>query len=374
MRSGASRPRLLLGSGLPPPTGGIPTWTLALLGSDLARRFDVRVVDNAPSEKEAVRGESGFRWDRARDALGMLARWVWELVRFRPQVVHVNTPYYWAFLRDGAAVWLASLAGARTVLHPRGGDFPEFVAGAPGWLRRWIDATIRRADCCIALTRENEALLASIAGADRVRYVPNFVVVDDLGALRDPAASPAGGPLEVLFVGWILEAKGVRELLQAARALPDMRFTLIGAEEPAFVETIRAELEALSNVQRLPPRPREGVLELYRAADVFVLPTWREGFPNVVLEAMAAGLPIVTTPVGAIPEAVRDGQEGLLVPPRDPAALTAALRRLVRDPDLRRDLGARARARAEQVFDVHVVMERLEALYRELLDPPRRRG
>jgi glycosyltransferase involved in cell wall biosynthesis len=174
--------------------------------------------------------------------------------------------------------------------------------------------------------------------------------------------------VRVLFVGWLLEAKGVRELLEAAARLPDMHLTLVGPEETSFVATLRAPLEALgSRVRVLPARPRAEVIALYHEADLFVLPTWREGFPNVVLEAMAAGLPVVATPVGAIPDAVRDGEEGLLVPVRDARALERALATLIADPELRLAMGRRARARAEAVFSLPAVVEQLEAVYQELL-------
>ena len=213
------RPKLLLESALPPPTGGIPTWTLALMNSALTTRFELRVVNSSPSRFEAVSGDSRFRLDRAADALRTLSRWLLELIRFRPDVAHVNTPYYWAFLRDGLAIWLAGFFGAKTVLHPRGGDFPDFVAGAPGWMRRFIDATLRRTDLCIALTRANEDLLESMVGREHVRYVPNFIDLADFG--DPPDRSQRGdSPVNVLFVGWMLEAKGVRELLEAAKALP----------------------------------------------------------------------------------------------------------------------------------------------------------
>jgi glycosyltransferase involved in cell wall biosynthesis len=360
------RPKLLLLSALPPPTGGIPTWTLGLLGSDFARRFEIRVVNSSPSRADAVSGESRFRLDRAGDALRTLGRWALELARFRPDVCHVNTPYYWAFLRDGLALWMASLAGAKTTIHPRGGDFPEFVAGTSGAWRRFVEATLRRASRCIALTRDNERLLGEIAGPEHVRYVPNFIELRDLGPVPDRAAR-VEGPVHVLFVGWMLEAKGVRELLAAARALPAARFTLIGAEDPEFLASVQAELDALSNVRRMTPRPREEVLALYAEADVFVLPTWREGFPNVVLEAMGAGLPVVATPVGAIPEAIVDGESGFLVPVQDADALTEALRRLVDDRELRLAMGRSARERAERVFSIDAVTAQLEAVYRELM-------
>ncbi len=159
----------------------------------------------------------------------------------------------------------------------------------------------------------------------------------------------------------------MRELLQAARGLPEARFTLVGPPEPGFAATIEGELRALGDrVRVLPALPREEIFRLYREADVFVLPTWREGFPNVVIEAMAAGLPVVATPVGAIPEAIEDGRSGLLVPVRDAASLEAALRRLIDDPALRIAIGARARQRVEAVFAFESVIAQLAAIYRDV--------
>ena len=367
----APRRRLLFLSPLPPPTGGIPTWTLGVLAGPLGERYEMQVVNTSPSQKTTVHQHSRLRADRVFDALRILGRLVVALVRFRPHVVHINTPYFWAFFRDGLAVWLATAFGARTVLHFRGGDFPEFVEAAAPWLQRGIDATLRRCTRLIALTRHTERFLVDRIGAKQVRYVPNFIRFQDVGPLADRQGRTDERALEVVFVGWILEGKGVRELLQAARALPNLRFTLVGPVQPEFVEDIRSELEAeAQHVELLPALPRDEVMALYRRADLFVLPTHREGFPNVVLEAMAAGLPIVSTPVGAIPEAVRDGEEGLLVPVRDGEALAAALGRLAEDRMLRLSMGARARERVESRFSLEAVSADLDRVYAECLGQP----
>lgn len=339
----------------------------AVLASPLGERFDMRVVNSSPSDRAGVHGTSRLRVDRVLDALRVLGRLLIELVRFRPAVVHVNTSYYWAFLRDALCVWLARAFGARTLLHLRGGDFPDFVNGAPAPLHALIAASLRRADRLVALTEPTRTYLEAQVGAQRVRYLPNFVRLEDLGEPPDRGSRPRR-PVRVLFVGWLLEAKGVRELLAAARSLPEAQFTLVGPEDRTFLEAIRPELEVLGErVRLLPARPRSEIFALYREADIFVLPTWREGFPNVVLEAMGAGLPVVATPVGAIPEAARDGREAILVPARDADALCRALRRLIDDPDLRVEMGRRARARAEAQYSFEAIVGRLDSLYRELL-------
>jgi glycosyltransferase involved in cell wall biosynthesis len=360
------RRRLLFVSPLPPPTGGISNWMAAVRESPLRDRFEIRVVNSSPSAVD-VAATSRFRLGRVGDAVAILARLALELVRFRPDVVHVNTSFFWAFLRDGTAIRMARIAGARTVLHLRGGDFPEWADAAGAALRSFIVATLRKSDCVVALTEPTRRWLVAELGEERVRYLPNFVRLDAIGAPPD-RSTRGGRPVEVLFVGWIVEPKGVRELLDAARRLDGARFTLVGPQEPSFHAAIAGDVAALGDrVRVLPAQPREEIFRLYREADVFVLPTWREGFPNVVIEAMAAGLPVVATPVGAIPEAVESGKSGLLVPVRDIAALEAALRRLIEDPALRRALGDAARARVEAVFSFDAVVARLGRLYEDLL-------
>lgn len=103
-----------------------------------------------------------------------------------------------------------------------------------------------------------------------------------------------------------------------------------------------------------------------QAFDLFVLPSHNEGMGRAVVEAMAAGLPVVATCVGGLPDVVVDGQTGLLVPPRDPGALAEALMRLLEDPDMRTRMGRAGQIRAEEFSD-QVMFERLEALYSQIL-------
>jgi glycosyltransferase involved in cell wall biosynthesis len=372
VNSGSSekpRTRLLFLSAMPPPTGGIPTWLLAVLTSDLRDQFEMRVVDTSPPEKQYVEASSRFRLDRAFGAVPALAKLVWQLIWFRPALLHINTPYFWAMLRDGAAVWLGRFFGVKTLLHFHGGDLKESIDGSPALARWMIEGTMRRADRVVPITRQTQLYLESRIEAKRVSYLANFLDLDDFDVLLARGVARRGARLRVLFVGWMLEAKGVPELLEAAAHYPEVDFTLIGHRHTDFVESIEHQLEAASDhVEVLDPRPREDMIGLYGEADVFVLPTRREGFPMVVLEAMAAGLPVVATPVGAIPDVVRDGEEGIIVPTADAPALTAALGRLLGDPELRARMGERGRRRVEEVYSRGVVVRQLEAIYRALLD------
>jgi len=218
-------------------------------------------------------------------------------------------------------------------------------------------------------------------GDDRAALVANGTVREadavlirgagvDIAALR-PAPPPPGPPVVVL-ASRMLYDKGVGEYVAAARMLRgegvDARFLLVGApdgENPAAIPEaqLRAWQEA-GAVEWL--GHRTDMAAILRGAHIACLPSYREGLPKSLLEAMAAGLPIVTTDVPGCREAVRDGENGLLVPARAVPELAEALRRLIRDPQLRARMGAAGRARAETEFaSARVVAETL-ALYAEL--------
>lgn len=184
---------------------------------------------------------------------------------------------------------------------------------------------------------------------------------------------PQVGDARVLLAARMLWDKGIAEYVEAARILHSqgrrIRFLLAGtpdAGNPAaiLVETIQnwvAEglVEWLGHVDDMPA--------LFATADVVVLPSYREGFPKSLIEAAACGLPLVATDVPGCREVITDGENGLLVPVRDGAALAVAIARLLDDRDLAARLGAAARIKALAEFDERIVIDRTLAVYQELL-------
>jgi glycosyltransferase involved in cell wall biosynthesis len=194
------------------------------------------------------------------------------------------------------------------------------------------------------------------------------------------------GPLRVLFVGGAFERKGGPDLLSALKGLEGAwecdivtksevpGAEVVGAEVagpgaggPGPTEARaagRARVRAHRHLDQGDPRLRT----LFAAADVFVLPTAGETMGFAIIEAMAAGLPVISTRVGAVPEVVDDGTTGILVPPGDVAALTGALKRLAEHPELRREMGAAGRRRARQLFDERVNGPRVLELLKTAAD------
>ncbi len=215
-------------------------------------------------------------------------------------------------------------------------------------------------------TMEDESLPAG-----RIHVIHNGVDVppDPVSEdVRHPAL-PADRRI-ILCVANLIHYKGHLDLLAAAAAVlpafPDAALVLVGeGSVRGAIEEAVARSGLQGRVQLL--GRREDVPALLAAADLFVLPSHEEGFPNALLEAMAYGLPVVATAVGGTLEIVEDGVSGILVPPRSPAALAQAIATLLGDPAAARRMGQAGRARAAKLFPLDRMVQETETLYGALL-------
>ncbi len=183
-------------------------------------------------------------------------------------------------------------------------------------------------------------------------------------------APPRNDPPLIGEIARLCDVKGQRELIGALAELPGVRLVLAGRDLErggAFQTELEREAERLGVRDRVEFAGfHDDVPALLDRLDVVALPSWTEGLPLTVLEAMAHARPVVATPVGGTPEVVVDGETGLLVPPRDPAALAGALRRLLEDPDFARRLGEAGRRRVAERFSLDAMTKRILMMYDEV--------
>jgi glycosyltransferase involved in cell wall biosynthesis/ribosomal protein S18 acetylase RimI-like enzyme len=210
-------------------------------------------------------------------------------------------------------------------------------------------------------------------GTDTGFFDPAQVPPERAAALRRELGLPADA-LVVGAVGRLVAEKGYRELFAAARAVrqadPRVRFLAVGTPDLDKADAIsEAELAAAAG-DVLVTGWRDDVRDLLAVMDVFVLASWREGMPRSAIEAAAMGKALVLTDIRGCREVARHDREALLVPPRDPGALAAAISRLAADPALRERLAAAARRRAQERFSEKDVAERVVAHYRRLAGAP----
>jgi len=284
-----------------------------------------------------------------------LTRFLATMMAMRAQgrldLVHINIASHGSTYRKLVIAGAARALRIPYVLHLHGADYRTFWTDEDRWLNRRIREMFEGAARIVVLGRVWRDFIAERApGAqDRIEIIPN--------ACARPTSPHVGGgdSVHILFLGRIGDRKGVPQLGEALfrmKALPGWRATIAG---DGNVEAARARAAEYGLTDRVdfpgwvgPDR----VAELIASADILTLPSFSENLPVSVIEAMAAGLAVVTTPVGAVEDLIVDGETGLLVPPGDVDALTAALIRVVDDPALRQRLGTAALALHREKLDL----------------------
>lgn len=341
-----------------------------LRANALLDAFDVAHLDIADRRDLANLGQLDARnvWLGVRHA----AELKYLLLRHRPDVVYFEVSQNaWAFLRDSQFMLLPRLVGAKVATRLNGSDFRNFHDAAHPLLRRWMQLTLRRLDGVAVLGESLRGLFDGLVAPDRIGVVPNGTA--DLFSERagpQPAdrRASAGEPLTVLYLGALYKPKGILDFLEAARLMraagSRARFVAAGAW---FDAATRREAESKidadgsrSAVELPGVVAGDAKRELLMRSDVLVFPgVQNEGQPYVILEAMAASLPVVSTARGAIEDMVVNERTGFIVPIRDPGAIAGALRRLEVDPAARRALGRAGRERYLDRFTDEVTIQQL---------------
>jgi lipopolysaccharide/colanic/teichoic acid biosynthesis glycosyltransferase len=308
---------------------------------------------------------------------------IWRLMRrLRPQIVNVGTPK--AGLLGGLAATLAGVPCRTYTLHGLR------LETATGWKRRLLTIT-ERISCksahrvlCVSNSLRDRAVELGIVSPDKIvvpangtadgiaieRFRPTAETASCARRLRCDLQIPDSAPV-IGFVGRFTRDKGIAELYSAFGALrqryPELRLLLVGEFEegdPVSAE-LRQQIESDTKIVR--PGFVADAAAYYHLMDVLVLPTYREGFPNVPLEAQAAGIPVVTTTATGAIESVIPGQTGLLVPVGDSNALADAVGRLLEDDSLRRQMGRAGQEWVAREFQPEKVWQAVLNEYEQLL-------
>jgi glycosyltransferase involved in cell wall biosynthesis len=303
--------------------------------------------------------------------------------RRRVDVTHIHMAFGGSTLRKLVLLRVAGFFGVPTILHLHGSEFAVFCGRLSPRLRALMVATMARAARIVVIGSFWRQFLVQDLGIDsgKVVVVANGVPLppiprsapmpaNGLPASGPPANGPDDARCRILYLGALGRRKGTSDLLQALASprLRAMRWNAVIAGN-GDVDSFRKEAAALGIADRVTFPGWVGPEEaqaLLASAGVFVLPSYNEGLPVAVLEAMAAGVPVVTTRVGAIPDLGIDGEAGFLVDPGSIEDLADRLAVLVDDPVLRSQFGSNGRRRVESEFSIDSTARRLAALYREV--------
>jgi len=295
-------------------------------------------------------------------ALRSLSR---TLESIEPAIVHIHFASRGSTLRKFILANMVLRARRPLILHAHGAGFDQFHRGLPAPVRRLVSRTLQQASVLIALSSQwrDFYVYECEVSTSQVVVLPNPV--------RVPArvADRAGRTqVQFLHLGRLGQRKGGYDLVNAFAALPEAmraraRLVLAGDGDVEGMRKLAAPFgDRVRVLSWIDAHERDRLLA---ESDVFVLPSYAEGVPMSLLEAMAAGLPCITTPVGGIPDVFTHGVEGMMVPPGDARQLRAAMSAFIGDEAARLAAGRRAYESA-RAFDVHTYARRLADIYQRI--------
>lgn len=336
--------------------GGVASVVTVLKGAGLFDRHNILYIATHCD---------GSAMNKLTIALRAWLRVTWLLATRRVVLLHVHMSSRASFWRKSLFILQALLWRLPVVLHLHGSEFQLFYGHESTiWTQRLIKYVFEHVRLVIVLSQSWKAWVTQVFPEARVAVVYNPVAVPTftVPAVRDQRT--------LVSLGRLGKRKGTYDLLQAFRTLlaqyPDAQLLLGGDGELERVRAYAGELGIIAHVHILGWVAGAEKQALLSRSSVYVLPSYNEGLPMSVLEAMAAGMPVVTTPVGGIPEAVRDGVDGFLIRPGDTTTLAARIAALLHNGDLRSAMGEAARSRVEQMFAVPVILEQMSGIYAEV--------
>jgi glycosyltransferase involved in cell wall biosynthesis len=367
----ASLPAVLLIGPTPPPYHGLTIITsMAKRSPVLARSFRIQHLDTA--DRRGLDNIGRLDLGNVLFALRHGFMLLTQVVKHRPDVIYLpiasNT---WGSVRDAFLLLIARLTRRRIATHLHGSDWRRFYDNAPGPVRWLLRRSTNSMHAVGVLSEGLRPIFAGVVPAERVHVATPWI--------EDPFPNgaprrEAGARITIAYVGMLYRPKGFLNLIEALGSVttPDVRLVLAGGwyseEERADAQALVERLEVQDRVTFTGRIDEQQKWKLLESADIFVFPGIQpEGLPLAVLEAMAAGLPAIATPMGTIPEAIRHEREGLIIQPGDVRGLAAAIDALAADPGARHRMGAAARLRFESRYTEERAIGELVALLQAAL-------
>ena len=342
----------------PDATGGISTVVSNWMESGIKSLVDFDYIstldENAP----------GHQLLKLKQAIKAYFRF---LIRcFKPiDIVHIHLSSYISFYRKLIFFTTARLKRSKIIIHLHGSEFKEFYNNGNKLQKKLISWMFDHCDTVIVLSEEWKRFISQITTNKNIVIIYNGASTDKFKGKIDNGES-----IIISFMGRLGKRKGTYDLLEAFKQLateyPNAKLLLGGDGDIEKVDDFIKKNSLENSVQRLGWISGEKKIEIFRKTDIYVLPSYNEGLPGSILEAMASGAPIISTPIGGIPEAVIEGKNGYLINPGDISGLKGALEKLCSDKLLRESMGKESLALIDNKFNIKTIVKQIHSLYSEL--------
>ena len=281
-------------------------------------------------------------------------------------ILHISTSASISLIKDYLMLRLAKRYGVDTIVHFHFGRIPILLE-KKNWEYRLLIKVIKQATRVIVMDKASYDALLGL-GINNAHLVPNPLSAQvekyieqnsDVERQRDT----------ILFVGHVVKNKGIFELVEACKDIPNCKLKVVGPVQPNVRLQLRDMAGDTERLELVGSIPLEQVIREMLSCSIFVLPTYTEGFPNVIIESMACGCPIITTPVGAIPEMLlfdTDAPCGVCVPPKNVEELRFAIQKLLAKPLDAQKMGASAKNRVSLEYSMNIVWTKLVDIWKSI--------
>ncbi len=375
------KPIVLVVGPLFPQGGGVGMVDSTLLACGLDECFDMRHLNIGRGQAGAGK-EGQVALINLYYFAGQTLKLLRQLVFQRPAILHQSVTDSIAFWKESFFMLLARCLGVQVVAHVHGNRLESQYRAARPAVRRLMRGALSLPNAVVVLNEHYRSFLSEVvAPSTHFAVVPNSVDPVVAAAMESCRRESRESPT-VLFIGFIGSRKGVPDALRAIplvhRELPGACFVFAGpfdaGADRLMVEKAceAAQAEGLASFPGLVAGPEK--VALMEQADVFILPSYHENLPVAILDAMAMGLPVVTTTVAGIPEIVEDGCNGFLIDPGDYEALASRIVDLAQDAPLRQAMGQANVDKVRQEYHPRVFAARIRNLYHQLLTARRSDG
>ncbi len=355
--------KLLLITPLPPPMGGIANWSKLVYNyiNVNEKNIEVRYINTAP-KKRNTDGRTLF--DRVFNGFFSIFKTSKELKKmiknFKPDVVHINTSGSLALFRDIKVLKNLKKKKIKSIIHLRFGRVPDLL-NSNCLESKLIRKAFKYADIILSIDLKTFNSVKE-KYLEKAVLIPNPFVGDKMPT---PIKKDKNNLSKTItYLGWVVKTKGIEELIKAWEQLypkhSDWKLQIVGPCDVKYYEYIKKNF-ILDGIEFLGEKDHDAAMDIVNASDIFTLPSYTEGFPNVILEAMFLGKAIISTSVGAIPEML-DSNCGIVVNAKSIDELVNSFDLLINSPDLIIELGKNAKEKCE-IYSIKNVMEQYKKIW-----------
>jgi glycosyltransferase involved in cell wall biosynthesis len=281
-------------------------------------------------------------------------------------IVHIHVSSGLSFFRKLILLKIAKLKGLKIIVHLHSSEFEQFYNESSGSIKNRIRSFFDDSDAIIVLSKSWKRFIEKISSNNSI-----FILYNGANLEKFSGKIPHNNRINISFMGRLGKRKGVYDLLEAfarvVKDFPNAHLVLGGDGDINEVKQIVSQKELSNNIHILGWVSGEEKVRVFQECDIYVLPSYNEGLPGSILEAMSVGIPVVSTRVGGIPEAVSENKNGFLIQPGDVDDMTDKLQCLVANDGLRQRMGIESMIIMQEKFDIVQIVEELVQIYQKVL-------